>query len=232
VDDDYAIRPNEAFFVQSPGSASITFPVDGRQLTSTIESQNASRALFGSDRKILDVQIAYGEMTDKTRLVVNPEASLDYELSCDAGKIMSMDADAPQIYSLGLNNTQYAINERPAENGELNLGVVFRHKGEYIISAVRNSMGEVFLKDNETGIATDLSKNSYSFSANAGTTESRFTLSFSRGTTGINTLDVNDDAQEEVFTLDGQRVAGSRESLKKGVYVIRKGQQTQKVIIK
>ena len=232
ADDDYAIRPNEAFFVQSPGGASISFPVDGRQLTSTITSQNGSRMANASNRQIFDLQIAYGDLKDKTRLVVNPDASLDFEFNCDAGKMMSMDADVPQIYSLGLDQTQYAINERPAENGELRLGLIFRHDGEYTLSSVRNSIGQVLLKDNETGITTDLSQNDYNFSANAGTTESRFTLAFSGSTTGIKALSTNDETSEEVFTLDGVKVANGREALSKGIYVIRKGQQTQKVIIK
>lgn len=232
ADDDYAIRPNEAFFVQSPGNASISFPVDGRQLTSVITSQNGSRIANVSNRQIFDLQIAYGDLKDKTRLVVNPDANLDFEFDRDASKMISMDADVPQIYSLGLDQTQYAINERPAENGELRLGLVFRHDGEYTLSSVRNSIGQVFLKDNETGITTDLSQNEYSFSANAGITESRFTLAFSNSVTGIKALSTNDETVEEVFTLDGVKVANDRDALKKGIYVIRKGQQTQKVIIK
>ena len=232
ADDDYAIRPNEAFFVQSPGNASISFPVDGRQLTSAITSQNGSRMANASNRQIFDLQIAYGDLKDKTRLVVNPDANLDFEFDCDASKMISMDADIPQIYSLGLDQTQYAINERPAENGELRLGLNFRHDGEYTLSSVRNSIGQVYLKDNETGITTDLSQNEYSFSANAGITESRFTLAFSNSVTGIKALSTKDETVEEVFTLDGVKVANDRDALKKGIYVIRKGQQTQKVIIK
>ena len=232
ADDDYAICPNEAFFVQSPGNASISFPVDGRQLTSVITSQNGSRIANASNRQIFDLQIAYGDLKDKTRLVVNPDANLDFEFDRDASKMMSMDADVPQIYSLGFDQTQYAINERPAENGELRLGLVFRHDGEYTLSSVRNSIGQVYLKDNETGITTDLSQNEYSFSANAGTTESRFTLVFNNGKTGIKALSTNDETVEEVFTLDGVKVANDKDALKKGIYVIRKGQQTQKVIIK
>lgn len=232
ADDDYAIRPNEAFFVQSPGNASISFPVDGRQLTSAITSQNGSRIANASNRQIFDLQIAYGDLKDKTRLVVNPDANLDFEFDCDASKMMSMDADIPQIYSLGLDQTQYAINERPAENGELRLGLIFRHDGEYTLSSVRNSIGQVFLKDNETGITTDLSQNEYNFSANAGITELRFTLAFSNSVTGIKALSTKDETVEEVFTLDGVKVANDRDALKKGIYVIRKGQQTQKVIIK
>ena len=237
ADDDYAIRPNEAFFVQSPGSStSITFPIDGRQLTDEIQSQIGARA-YTNSRKIFDLQIAYGELTDKTRLVVNPEASMDYEISCDASKMMSMDAKVPQIYSFGPDKTQYAINERPEDNCELHLGINIKQDGEYTLKAIRNSFGQVFLKDNETGITTDLEQNDYVFSAKTGTLESRFVVYFGSiggndDATGINTINSNDDAIEEIFTLDGVRVGNSRENLKKGVYIVRKGQQTQKIIIK
>ena len=44
IDDDYAIKPLEAIFVQCPDEVnSISFPIDGRQLTDVIESQNAAR---------------------------------------------------------------------------------------------------------------------------------------------------------------------------------------------
>ena len=237
ADDDYAIRPNEAFFVQSPGSStSITFPIDGRQLTDEIQSQIGARA-YTNSRKIFDLQIAYGELTDKTRLVVNPEASMDYEISCDASKMMSMDAKVPQIYSFGPDKTQYAINERPEDNCELHLGINIKQDGEYTLKAIRNSFGQVFLKDNETGITTDLEQNDYVFSAKTGTLESRFVVYFGSiggndDATGINTINSNDDAIEEIFTLDGVRVGNSRENLKKGVYIVRKGQKTQKIIIK
>ena len=236
ADDDYAIRPNEAFFVQSPGSStSITFPIDGRQLTDEIQSQIGARA-YTDARKIVDLQIAYGELTDKTRLVVNPEASMDYEISCDASKMMSMDAKVPQIYSLGPDKTKYAINERPEDNKELQLGISFKQDGEYTLKAIRNSIGEVLLKDNETGITTDLSQNDYVFSAEIGIAEGRFRVTFggkgNDGTTGINKINTNDDAIEEIFTLEGVRAGNSRDNLKKGVYIVRKGQQTQKIIIK
>ena len=44
LDDDYAIAPNQAFFVQCPeGITDISFPLDGRQMTSVIESQTGAK---------------------------------------------------------------------------------------------------------------------------------------------------------------------------------------------
>ena len=234
IDDDYAIRPNEAFFVQSPGnSATITFPTDGRQLTEDITSQNAARRKAASYRMLVDIQIEdEAQMADKTRLVVNPEASLDYETSCDASKFLSMDAGVPQIYSLDMDNTQYAINERPADSGELRLGIVTSQEGQYTISAIRNTLGQVLLKDRQTGLTTDLSQNGYCFDAKAGVDESRFTLTFGSGITGISNITKESHQNIEVYTLDGRKVDNTTDNLKQGVYVVRKGQQAQKMIIK
>jgi len=234
IDDDYAIRPNEAFFVQSPGSSSITFPTDGRQLTEEITSQNGARKRSASNRQLVDIQIKdENQMTDKTRLVVNPDACLSYEVSCDASKFMSMDANVPQIYSLGIDDTQYAINERPADSGVLRLGIVTMQEGQYTISAIRNTLGEVLLKDYQTGLTTDLSQNNYSFDAEVGVNESRFTLTFAAGgATGISKVTRESHEMIEVFTLDGRKVNNSTEDLKQGVYVVRKGQKAQKMIIK
>ena len=232
-DDDYAIRPNEAFFVQSPGNNTvISFPVDGRQLTKAITSQNGSRA-EASNRQIVDIQIAGGnELTDKTRLVVNPKASLGYEISCDASKFMSMSEQVPQIYSLGLDETQYAINERPADKGELRLGVVIQQDGQYTIAAIRNSLGKVLLRDNETGITTDLSQSGYSFDAKQGTYTARFVLEFGDGATAISGMKQAAAEAVSVYTLDGREVGQTTDGLKPGVYVVRKGQKAQKMIIK
>lgn len=233
IDDDYAIRPNEAFFVQSPGSsATITFPVDGRQLTKDIASQNASRRRSPAEqsRWLVDVQIENDEqLTDKTRLVVNPKASMDYEVECDASKFMSMDENAPQIYSLDGDDTQYAINERPLGNGELPLGIVIRKAGQYTISAVRNDMGQVLLKDLETGITTDLQLNGYCFDAKEGSNARRFVLSFNGSeATGISNATKAEVTTPEIYTLDGRHAIQAT----KGFYVVRKGQQTEKMIVK
>ena len=219
-DDDYALEPNQAFFVQCPdGSNTIGFPIDGRQLTSEVTSAGASRQLTPGEktRWLVDVQISNGEETDKTRLVVNNAALMDYEQQCDASKFMSYDGTVPQIYSLDAEGTEYAINERPMDKGTLRLGVIIKEGGQYSLEAIRNEMGQVLLIDHETGITTDLSQHGYSFSAEAGADESRFTLSFlGSDATGIQTVSDSQPAAEDYYNLKGQRV----EQPAKGVYVV------------
>jgi hypothetical protein len=131
-----------------------------------------------------------------------------------------------------MDNTQYAINERPADSGELRLGIVTSQKGQYTISAIRNTLGQVLLKDRQTGLTTDLSQNGYCFDAEAGVDESRFTLTFGSGITGISNITKESHQTIEVYTLDGRKVDNTTDNLKQGVYVVRKGQQAQKMIIK
>jgi len=220
VDDDYAIEPNQAFFVQCPDElSSIGFPTDGRQLTADITSVQGARQLTAGKktRWLVDVQIANGEENDKTRLVVNNSASMDYEMTCDASKFMSWDGTVPQIYSFDADETQYAINERPLDNGTLRLGIVIKEAGQYSMTAIRNDIGQVLLTDHETGITTDLSQNGYSFNAEAGTFDARFTISFmSDEVTGIKTIDNTTMTDNRYFNLSGQRV----DQPKKGIYVV------------
>ncbi len=232
-DDDYALRPFEALFVQCPnGVTTIDFPATGRQMTSEITSQNAVMKRRTADNRLLfDIQVTSDEQCDKTRLVVNSDATMDYEIGRDASKFFADGTAVPQIYSLGADGTQYAINERPAENGTLSLGILFASDGEYTLSAIRNDIGQVFLKDNETGITTDLSKRSYTFDTDAGTCDGRFTLNFN-APTSIQTMANGETTEKGIYTLDGVKVGNSTTGLKKGVYVVRQGQHTQKVIIK
>jgi hypothetical protein len=158
---------------------------------------------------------------------------MDYEMTCDASKMMSLDTAVPQIYSLDADDTPYAINERPMDNGTLRLGIIIKDAGEYTISAIRNDLGRILLIDHETGITTDLQQGGYVFSAESGTYQSRFSLSFGDNSiTGIKVATRPTADSREVYTLDGRKVSNSTDQLKQGVYVVREGQKTQKVIIK
>lgn len=218
IDDDYAIKPLEAIFVQCPDEInSISFPIDGRQLTDVIESQNAARATAQSERKLIDVVLSNDEMNDKTRFVLNPQASMEYEVSCDASKFMSMDAAVPQIWTIE-NGVQMAINERPMGDGTVKIGFKVAQGGEYSISAPRNQFKNIVLVDNETGIETDLSNSDgYTFTADQGTNESRFMLRMG-GTivTEVKSLNAEHSTLNEYYNLNGQRIAEPQ----KGLYIV------------
>lgn len=238
TDDDYAIRPNEAFFVQCPNEEynTIGFPLQGRQLTSVIESQNAAR-MYGSEiktRQIVNLTISNGELEDQTRVVLNEKANMAYETACDASKFMSMDNGVPQIYTLDKEGTQYAINERPLAEGTIALGFYAGLDGDYTISVTRCDAKQVFITDNLTGESTEITNSTYSFSAKAGTDNTRFTLSFvSNETTGIKDINKTEIATKaEFYSIDGKFLGTDASSLGAGVYMLRQGKKVNKVIVR
>ena len=227
TDDDYAIRPNEAFFVQCPENvSSIGFPTQGRQLTSVIESQNAAPSLrteaAGISRCLIDLTVSLDSLTDRTRVVLNEQATLGYELTRDASKFMSMDTSVPQLYTVDADGTQYAINERPVADGTALVGFYAPTKGTYTFSLSRCDADHVWLTDRETGLTVNLAEGDYVFSAEAGTTAQRFTLGLEGATKIEQTL--TDDEETVIYDLSGRTVQQPVE----GIYL----QNGQKVVIR
>lgn len=213
TDDDYALAPNEAFFVQcDAGYPTIGFPIDGRQLDNIIVEQNAvkGRMAGAASRQLIDLTFTDGQTTDQTRVVINPEAKMDYETSCDASKFMSMDTDVPQIYTLSADGIQYAINERPMGNAEVKLGLYAGKAGTYTLALKRSTAGQVYLKDNESGEVTEITELGVEVSIEAGANDERFSLVFAGSATGIESLDSEPvEGQPSIFNLNGQAVSGS-----------------------
>ena len=238
IDDDYAIRPNEAFFVQCPNEEynTIGFPIQGRQLTSVIESQNAARAMVPrkKTRQVVNLTVSNGEWEDQTRVVLNEQASTAYEVSCDASKFMSMDGSVPQIYTLDTEGTRYAINERPMGDGFMTLGFYAGAEGTYTITATRCDAKKVYVTDQLMGVTKEITDAPYSFSAEAGTDNTRFVLSFVSGeTTGIQEIGKTALAgQTEVFSIDGKFLGTDASRLGTGIYIVRQGKQVSKVVVR
>jgi len=253
IDDDYAIAPNQAFFVQCPdGVTSISFPLGGRQMTSTIESQSGAKphgAQQAESRRIVDLTLTANGDSDRTRIVVNEEASTDYEMNLDASKFMSDVANVSQLYSISGDGTRYAINERPQADGKVSLGFVAGEGGCFSFSLTRNTLGTVTLIDNEQGVSVDLSQQDYDFTADAGTYDNRFELRIGGGeTNGIETINSGDGGVKaidgglslgtaaEVYNVGGAKVAegkaGATISLPAGSYVVKTAAGTAKIAVK
>jgi len=250
IDDDYALEPNQAFFVQCPdGVSEISFPLDGRQMTSVIESQNSapSKVPMVSKRYLMDITVSSDGQTDRTRVVFNDDASAAYESSCDAAKFMA-DGGVPQLYTYDAEGNKYAINERPEGDGTVKLGFVAAEDGVFTISLTRNNAGQVVLVDNETGTVVDLMLQDYGFTANAGTYTNRFELRLKGSATGIGGTISGTEAKVRtvwggvmvtgntvVYLPDGKKVAESNAageqyiSLPKGLYIIKVDGRSAKV---
>ena len=223
ADDDYVLRPMEAFFVQKPdGTDNITFMKEGCQLSSSVNRAAYARAAqASSNRQIFDLKIADGELEDETRVVVNQDASLSYEIECDASKFMSFESRVPQIFTMDANGNSYAINERPLADGSIQMGYYAGKSGSLTISATRTD-GDIFLYDKVLNQTVNLAEQDYTFytDATAGVDNARFViiLSISNGeTTGIDAVNgTNGKDEKAIYDLQGRKVG---DVPVKGVYI-------------
>ena len=244
IDDDVALHPTQAFFVQCPDDIeSITFPARGRQLTSEITDQNGARSI--SARRLIDVELSNDETTDQTRVVMNHAATLGYDYGSDASKFFA-DTETVQLYTLDADGESYAINERPTDNGLVYLAFVAPTSGNYTLTLSRNQLGNVILKDLLLGTETNLSHGDYYFSSDAGTFTDRFVLAFNTQTTGMEEVlegqtevsviagGIQTTGIVQVFAADGRLVAEGEGfvPLKQGIYVVRSNSESFKIVVK
>lgn len=178
-DDNYILSPMQAFFIQKPVEMKeISFSAEGRQLNATVRQRTMTRSAVSPDRTVFNFTLDDGTYTDRTRVVINPEASMDYEMSRDAAKFMSDDKDVPQLFTLDATGRYYAINERPLGNGTVSAGIYAGKAGTYTLSLADATVtaDEVTLTDKQTGSQTRLDLDSYTFTAEAGFCTDRFEL--------------------------------------------------------
>lgn len=256
ADDEYILRPNEAFFVQCPvNTTQIKFFKDGRThnfASSSEPSRARAKIPQSANRSILNFILSDGIYSDRTRLVLNETASCDYEIERDASKFMSSNEIVPQIYIID-NGVKYAINERPLGTGEYTLGVHIGKDGNYNIALnSKNSEYEVLLIDNKTNKITNLNSESYSFESKSQTSNNRFTVKINAkgnqssiedietGAVGFhvneNRLYIDQDANINLYSVDGKLVYsgivdGSVE-LSSGIYILSINGNTHKIAIK
>lgn len=259
-DDDYSLRPFEAFFVQKPeNQTEMNFPVDGEhdgrytylQWKNDQSRRAARRRAQGVDinRQMINLTLSDGQTTDKTRVVFNEKQSKNYEMACDAPKFFSSE-NVAQLYSLDQSLTKYAINERPM--GEVRLGYIAANDGEMTISAQRMDQ-PMMLRDNVMQITHDLTMGDYTFSTKAGVCDDRFTLVANgdvtsvgkiRKDTGVSVLtekggiSFSGIEQQEVtiYSLSGTTLASHVQNgfiqLPNSAYIVKVDNNTTKLLVK
>lgn len=225
VDDNLALRPMQSFFVQKPDAVdNIVFHKEGRQLTTDINHASEARALrapaHSNNRYFFNLQIGNDEMIDETRIVVNDEASLEYEIECDASKFMSFETAVPQVLTVNASGNGYAINERPLADGTVKLAYYAGRSGFYTISAIRAD-GEAYLYDAMLNKTVDLQQQDYTFHSDAtdGINETRFVLTLKVNVgdvTGIEDTVGERQNINSVYDLQGRKV---QDSSLKGIYI-------------
>jgi hypothetical protein len=261
IDDTYALKPFEGFFAQKPNDLdAMIFLKGGRQNTATLSPVGPAgaphRAPAATNRLRINLELTDHHLTDKTRIVFNPEASVRYEIERDASKFFSSEPTVPQLYSIDEHGTSYAINERPGADGRVKLGFYAGKSGSYKLSLGENStdaLTVITLEDTYQSTSTDLLLSDYSFTAESGTWNDRFILkikdisthttftnkSFHLSTApGIIRIHCEAGVGFKVYTLNGILLhsiqsKGNIEELQvsAGVYIIKTDNETRKTVV-
>lgn len=202
ADDNYVLRPMQGFFVQKPDAVdAIVLQTGGKQIASTVNraSYAPARSRAANNRALFNLEISTDSICDMTRVVLNEDASLAYEIERDATKFMSLDADVAQIYTIDNEENRLSINERPEDEGIVKLGVYVSGAKKHTISTSHND-GDIYLFDAKENKIVDLVQEDYTFvSDETGNIDDRFTLRLKAPiTSGINTFN---DANDEVSVI-------------------------------
>ncbi len=257
-DDEYYISPYEGFFLQNEFSEDfeLVFERDKAMTKRQLDERRAAhlparaaKAQSGISRYIINLTLSDGGQSDATRVVINEQAALGYDLGKDAAKFLSTEASVPQIFSYDDGNVQYAINERPMHTGTVELGLRLPASGVYTIDAPR--MDTLFyLLDRENNTLHDFSNGAYTFSSGAGSQTGRFALvrgynvptsveaesaDQARIETTADGLYIHGTADIQVYNVAGVIVAEGTYSgslpLPAGVYLVVSGDTATKCVI-
>lgn len=232
-DDDYILHPFEAMFVQKPQMVSnVGFLAEWRQTYAESHPVSSNAKPFGVDfaqsseiaensRRFINLTLSHGEQADKTRIVFNEAQSVSYEQECDAAKFESF--DSPQLYSLGVDGVKFAINERPVDNGKIALGFYAPEEAMYTFSITRMDVN-AYIYDAKTAKTYDLSDGEFTFNAEQGTDNGRFTLIFADETTDISGVLSPNEGADKVYDLNGRKMNDAKTGI-----VIKNG---KKVVVK
>lgn len=221
TDDEFVLSPQQAFFIQKPELVdAITFQPAGRQINKTIDHSALAKRRAASNkqvqRKLVDVSLTCADRTDRTRVVVNANASDDFCADNDAVKMMAYEG-TPQIYTIA-GADQLAVNEGAHRSGSVALGMYLPADDTYTIAIDRDELGAKLL---DYGVEVEMP---YTFSAAEGYADDRFTITFETSTTGINTVATDAKTDDAIYTIDGRRVNSTAQ---KGIYI-----QNHKKIVK
>ena len=182
-DDDYYLSPYEGFFLQNETEADFELTFDKSKTKTKKQKEEAQasgahkparKAAAETQREIINLTLLSDDFSDDTRIVINPIAQLTYDLGMDAQKFFSTD-NVPQLYSFDADQLPCAINERPIDNGVVNLGMKLPTSGLYTLRAARMDKN-LFLLDREMNVLHSFNDGDYTFSASAGTIPARFAL--------------------------------------------------------
>lgn len=259
ADDSYILMPFEAFFIQrAVDSEALTFNASGRQHTSEPQAVAPARvknANANVERRILNFILSDGQQSDRSRIVLNEQASMGYETDKDAPKFMESKPAMPQLYSVEAG-VKYSINERPVGKGFATLSVYVPETGEYVlrVDGYEGVMDNLTIYDSDTNETWPVVRGDYTFTAEAGYYDGRFVVAFLGDATAISQPNITEDGEISVlngqlsfsfakakhisvYSMDGIRLysnyaANGEAILASGVYVVDIDGKRTKIIIK
>lgn len=227
--DRYVFSPYESFFVQGPAKSgdkiSVNFPTEGRQThinpVSMVATYNSnSRIGQQHPRHVYNIIATTSDESDydRTRIVIDEEASADYVIGQDLAKMMPSEMNTLLLWTKTARET-YSINERPMGDGEVSLAMNFGHTGYYTLALGGNAEGviddtyRVYIEDIDAGTMTEISDdNTYSFFAEEGLTPGRFYVHFVERSnpTAIKSAVKDAEGGDIMYNLAGQRISTSQ----------------------
>jgi len=141
-----------------------------------------------ANKDVVRLQVEDAGSVDETVIRFTEEATAEFDGNLDAAKLFSFNNEYPQLYSTA--NDFMSINSVPYGTQSVALDVKGKEGNTLTISATEAEGFEFLnLKDNNTGVTTNLKSESYTFTYNSNVTD-RFELFF--GFTGIdNTTSVD-----------------------------------------
>ena len=134
---------------------------------------------------VLRLAVNANNLTDETLIRLSDNATIGMDNHLDAYKLFSYEVNAPQIYTVNENRTEFSINTLPIQNNIFTVPLrVYTNSEKFTLSIKELNFENynLFLIDNSnTGIDNTIAitpNNNYSFNTNGNETENRFEILF------------------------------------------------------
>ena len=208
------IAPGQGFFVHVPG---LSYPSTGTlKMNNAVRVHNTTSFFKNSGEvvpNLIRLEVSGNSFKDEAVVRFLPDATAEFDGRYDAYKIYGDVADAAQIYSLG--STPLSINSLP-ETNIVPVGVKAGVSGSYTIAATEiNDLQYVTLEDTKTGIFTELAKQPYTFTFEAGEKEVRFNLHFN----AMTAIADNKDVATTVYSYQKTAYINLNKQLKGDIFI-------------
>jgi len=168
------IAMGQGYFVHVAAAGTGTLQVDQQ---AAIHNTTPFMKSVDAESQIVRLQLADASATDETVIRFSDQATDEFDGSLDAYKMFSYDTEYPQIYSV--SSDQMSINSLPFDASKsIAVDVKGKDGDEMTISAIEDGdIAFLNLKDNYTGVTTDLKSGDYTFTYNS-SVANRFELYF------------------------------------------------------